>query len=177
MSDASTDAKISPLVASRNFSALRELVPVLPIVFTILGFLGAALAAGFLAGMSTYKLWLEITQKDEVPRGSYVLKKDIRGSVLTIQAKAQLDDLIKQSKADEAWLLESKTFIAGLEFGKNDVVAPQMPSQDDVHSSSCTSSPLTFIFYAQSQDSLEVQTQRTLGVLRGVQRLYNSTPQ
>jgi len=179
MSDASNDAKTSPPTPGLNSSLLSDVLKFLPIVFIILGFLGTALAAGFVGGIGAYKLWLEVTQKDEVAKGSYVLKKDIQGIYLRKEARAQLDNLIKTKQADEAWLLESKTFVAGLQCDPKNAIGVQSQELPErpVQTWCSDASPLALIFYAQSEGTLDVQTKRTLGVLSGVQRLYNSTPE
>jgi hypothetical protein len=129
--------------------------------------------------MSWYKLRLEMTQRDEVPRGSYILKKDFHGIVLTTQAWIQINELIENSKRDDpaSWLLESKTFVSGLDLPKDDMVVPPGQPDNCPKVSTNVSTPLAYIFYAQSTDGLDVQVQRTVGILKGLRRSYQSTPQ
>src|SRR5689334_2508234 len=117
MSDSASDSRSSPPSAAPARGPRWPDLPVIPVALALVGAFGAAIAAGFGAGMSWYKLRLEMTQRDEVPRGSYILKKDFHGIVLTTQAWIQINELIENSKRDDpaSWLLESKTFVSGLD--------------------------------------------------------------
>jgi hypothetical protein len=173
MSEPTSESMISRPIAP-GIPGGRDAGPLIALA----GYLSAAAIGGFVVGMGADKLRLEVLQKDEVPRDTYVLKRDFRGPVLKTQVIAELEDLVKTSKITgerEAWLLESKTFVSGLGLEKDNVVVPEGQPEGQKISTS-VSTPLAYIFYVQSRDPLEAKVQGTVGVLKGLQRLYKSTP-
>jgi hypothetical protein len=152
---------------------LGSFTPILAAAVAAIGVLVGTFGGGFTAGWAAYRFLLEKAQVDEVPKGTYTLNKKLVGHLLQTQIYQQIADLVKDSTGltaanREAWLLEAKTFVYGLNLEKDSVYVPQ-----GLTTPIPISSPLSYIFYAQSQPNPDDQVQGTVGVLRGLQRGYS----
>jgi hypothetical protein len=127
------------------------------------------IASAFSAGVGTYRLGLEITNQETVIKGSCIPKADLVGPILKTEAVREIDHLIDTGQSlgkDEAqtrvWLMQVLAFIHTLNLEKDyewleNAHAPvqKVPAVEaDVR-------------YALSDPSVEIQAQKTLGVLKG----------
>lgn len=119
--------------------------------------------ASFSAGVGAYKMLLEITNQETVIKGSYILKSELAGTILKNEAVREIDFLIDtgQSVVDDegktrVWLMQVLAFIHGLNLEK-DYEWDGMPM----------SAIEADIRYAFLDESIEIQAQKTLGILKG----------
>jgi len=126
-------------------------------------FLGA-LVLGFTAGIGVFKGALEITDREIVPKNSYVFKRDLTGTILRNEAVQRIDNLIengaKLSNEEDTtvWLLQVLTFVQYINLEKN---ASDEQGQK-------ISAAEANIRYALKDPKIKVQGQKTLGVLKGL---------
>jgi hypothetical protein len=124
----------------------------------------SALAIGFTAGIATFKGALELTDRETVPKGSYVLKRDLTGTILRNEAVQRIDNLIdiggKLSNDEETtvWLLQVLTFVQYINLEKN-------TSDEQGQKISAVEANIR---YALKDPKIKVQAQKTLGVLKGL---------
>ncbi len=123
----------------------------------------ATLVAGFLAGISAYRGLLEITNQETVIRGTYTLNSKLAGTILRGEAVREIEYLIDIGQSlgnDEAktrvWLMQVLAFIHSLDLEKDFNWQGQTMSAIEAD-----------IRYVLLDPSIEVQAQKTLGILKG----------
>jgi hypothetical protein len=117
----------------------------------------------FGAGIGAYRGLLEITNQETVIKGSYLLKSELSGNVLKNEAVREIDHMIDSGQSlgnEEAkmriWLMQVLAFIHGMELEKDSEWQGQKMSAIE-----------SDIRYALTDPSIEVQSQKTLGILKG----------
>jgi len=130
------------------------------IVWAILGFL----VLGFCSGVLAYRWLLDITNQETVVKGSYILKRDLAGTVVEQEAVKEIKHLIElaQNMGDDTakattWLLRVRAFIHGVQFERDATYEGQTMSTYEMD-----------IRWAQTDISVHVQVQKTLGILQGL---------
>lgn len=128
----------------------------------VVAFFGA-LVVGFTAGIEAYRYFLNITNQETVIKNTWVLKSEVTGTLLRNEAVREIDHLIengeKLNKDEETakWLLQTLTFVQYINLDKN-IVDEKGQKMSAVEAN---------IRYAQTFQSIKVQVQKTLGVLKG----------
>lgn len=144
-----------------NMSTLKEH----PLVIL---FSTAAVAFGI--GLTAYQLVLEAADLDVVREGTYTLNKDLEGRLIRRDAVREVVRLIDVGEALEtdnssihAWLLESRTFVHELGLEKDSEWDGQKVATIERN-----------MLWAVQDSSVELQVQKTLGVLRGLRAAFSS---
>lgn len=122
-----------------------------------------ALVTGFGAGIGTYRGLLEITNQETVIKDSYILKSELAGTILRNEAVREIDHLIDTGQSlgnDDAqariWLMQVLAFIHGMQLEKDSEWQEQPMPAVEVDIRNALTDPL-----------IEIQTQKTLGILKG----------
>lgn len=122
----------------------------------------AALVTGFVAGTTSYMGLLGITNQETVIKGSYIRKTELAGPILKNEAVILLDQMIKDGQSfknkDEmvVWLMEVLTFIQYMGLEKD----------FDWHGKKMSTIEAN-IRYAFETPDVQIQVQKTLGILKG----------
>src|ERR1700683_1464331 len=122
------------------------------------------LVTGFIAGVSAQEAVLKWANLETVTKGSFVLKKDLTGTMVQRKdAIRDINNLIEQGaalKSDKGamvtWLLQVSTFIHYL----------QLPPEVSVEGEKVSHLEQAALF-AQTDPDLDVQVKKTLGILQG----------
>jgi hypothetical protein len=121
------------------------------------------LVMGFGAGIGAYRGLLEITNQETVIKGSYIPRSELAGTILKNEAVREIDYLIDIGQSlgnDEAktrvWLMQVLAFIHGIQLEKDSEWQGQPMSAIEVD-----------IRYALEDPLIEIQAQKTLGILKG----------
>jgi hypothetical protein len=132
-------------------------------------FLGA-LVAGGVAGAGLLEFVHKEAQLDVVPHGSYTLNKDIEGRLLRRDAAREITGLIdigEALKSDDPrihrWLLAVRIFVHELGLEKDSEWEGRKVSTEE-----------ETLRWAILDPSLDVQVQKTLGVLYGLRAAFSS---
>lgn len=123
----------------------------------------AALVTGFMSGIGAYQGLLEITNQETVIKDSCIPKSELAGTILKNEAVRELDHLIDTGQSlgdDEAgmrvWLMQVLAFIHGMDLEKDFDWQGQKMSTIEAD-----------IRYAFEDPDIQVQAQKTLGILKG----------
>jgi len=124
-----------------------------------------AAVAAFGVGFTTSNAILSLTNQETVTKGSYILKRDLTGTILRKEAIQTIDALIEtgaklgnNEEETTVWLLQVLTFIQYINLEKNSV---------DEQGQKISAAEAN-IRYALKHPSIRVQAQKTLGVLKGL---------
>lgn len=144
---------------------LKEIVERNLVVFFL-----TALLTGFVAGYNAYSKIVETSGQVLVGKDTYVLRKDLVGTILKTEAVREIDHLIEigQDVKDNdtetrIWLMRVLAFIHGLDLEKD--------SDWDGHPMSAIEADIR---YALLDPSLEIQRQKTLGILQGFKAAFQT---
>jgi hypothetical protein len=125
--------------------------------------ISAALLSGFGAGIGSYRGLLEITNQETVIKNSCIPKDKLIGPILKDEAVSKIESMIETGQSvgnDEAkarvWLMEVLAFIHGLSLDKDYMWQGQRMSAIEAD-----------IRFALTDQSLEAQAEKTLGILKG----------
>jgi hypothetical protein len=131
----------------------------------------STIVMGFIAGFVAYSKIVEISGEVLVGKDSYILKKDLVGTILKSEAISEIDHLIeigqkiyKNDDDTRIWLMRVMGFIHGLNLEK-----------DTNWNGTKMSSIEADIRYALTDTSLENQRQKTLGVLLGFRSAFQTS--
>lgn len=137
---------------------LKEIIERNLVVFFL-----TTLLTGFIAGYTTYNKIVDTSGQVLVGKDTYILKKDLAGTILKSEAVGEIDHLIEigqdvkdNDSETRIWLMRVLAFIHGLKLEKD--------SEWDGHPMSAIESDIR---YALLDPSLEIQRQKTLGILQG----------
>lgn len=126
------------------------------------------LVTGFMAGFFAYEKIVEITGEELVIPDSYILKKDIVGKLLRIEAISEIDHLIEigssninNENATRIWVMRVLSFVHGLNLEK-----------DSKMNGIAMSTIEADIRCANQDPSFEKQRQKILGILLGFKSAY-----
>jgi len=129
---------------------------------------GAALCFG--AGFGSYRAILEIAHLDTVPKDSYVLKQDLIGRVIGVEALAEIEHLVEIGEKlsgnvndSRTWLLRTVTFVHEVKL-----------EQDTTVGNTKMSTVEKDIRWSLEDPSVESQVQKTLGVLQGLRSAFRA---
>jgi len=129
-----------------------------------------ALTTGFVAGSGGFKWGLDAFNQDIVTRDTYILKKELAGSLLRREAIVAIDLLIQNGQDLEGdaaksrtWLMQVLAFIHGLNLEKDF-------NWEGNHVSAVEAD----IRYALTDESLDVQVQKVLGIMRGLRAAFQA---
>lgn len=123
----------------------------------------ALLCSGFIAGIAAYTTILRIADLEVVRRGSCIPKNELSLPILRNEFLRELDHLIETGSAlrtDEertVWSMNALAFVQVVAFQKDANWQGQRVSAFEAD-----------IRYAQTDPSIAVQTQKVLGVLKGL---------
>lgn len=142
----------------RKMADFRKIIETNLVIFFL-----ATLAAGFLAGWNAYTAVLTATNQVTVIKDTFTLNKDLAGRILRSEAVQEIDYLIEAGKSigndsqKRVWLSQVLSFVHGIELEKD----------FEWHSLKVSATEAD-IRYAFEDPSLDVQVQKTLGVLKGL---------
>lgn len=129
-----------------------------------------AVVVGFTAGMASYRTILEVAHLDCVSEDSYVLKQDMAGRLIGVEALAEIDHLVELGEKlggnlddSQIWLLRTLTFI-------HEINLEQDATLDGVRMSSVEKD----IRWAMTDPSVASQVQKTLGILQGLRAAFRA---
>lgn len=124
----------------------------------------ALLLAGFIAGIAVYNGILQISNQETVVKNSYVLKRDLAGTVLRNEAVREIEHLIEQGQnikddhdKTRIWLLRTLIFIHQIHLEKDATWKGQIMSTVEAD-----------IRWAITDPSVDAQAQKTIGILEGL---------
>ena len=144
---------------------LKEIIERNLVVFFL-----TALFTGFVAGYNAYIKVVETSGQVLVGKDEYVLKKDLVGTILKTEAVREIDHLIEigqdvkdNDSETRIWLMRVLAFIHGLNLEKD--------SEWNGHLTSAIESDIR---YALLDPSLEIQRQKTLGILQGFKAAFQT---
>ena len=130
----------------------------------------AALTTGFISGAGGFKWGLNAFNQDIVTRDTYVLKRDLAGSLLRREAIIAIDLLIQNGQdldgdapKSRTWLMQVLAFIHGLNLEKDF-------NWEGNHVSAVEAD----IRFALTDQSLDIQVQKVLGILRGLRAAFQA---
>lgn len=136
----------------------------------LLMFFLTALVTGFFAGYSAYAKVVETSGQVLVGKGEYTLNIDRVGTILKTEAIVEIDHLIEigqsiknNEEESTVWLMRVVAFIHGLNLEKDSEWKGRPMSAIE-----------TDIRYVLLDPSIEVQRQKTLGVLLGFRAAFRT---
>jgi hypothetical protein len=129
-----------------------------------------ALTTGFVAGAGGFNWGLDAFNQDIVAKDTYVLKQDLAGSLLRREAVVAIDLLIQNGQdldgdapKSRTWLMQVLAFIHGLNLEKDF-------NWEGNHVSAVEAD----IRYALTDESLDIQVQKVLGIMRGLRSAFQA---
>jgi len=144
---------------------LKEIIERNLVVFFL-----TTLLTGFVAGYNAYDKIVETSGQVLVGKDTYVLKKDLVGTILKTEAVREIDHLIEigqdvkdNDSETRIWLMRVLAFIHGLNLEKD--------AEWNGHPTSAIESDIR---YALLDPSIEIQRQKTLGILQGFKAAFQT---